>query len=422
MLLYYKNDHVLFVLGIMRIYKDMANNRFMNYLIISIFLSAFVCGKNLSFGTNNQMAVGESNSDKPKLSYINDSMDTKPKITHKTVKRWLSKKPAIINILVVNPKDSGALIKPANGSYYLGSVKNVKEIVAIEDAIAGVNASYFKPDCGAPLGTSIVMNKIITGPLYKRVTFGITKDKEFKMGKINIHGNILIGKDIKLNLFNINQPVFSRKSYSVFTDKWGKRTPKTSSHYSHIVVENDTVSYVKNSSIIVPKGGYALVGPHSILPKHIKVGDKVSYTTNISPDDWNDVEYAVGGGPYLIRNGEIFIDNQKFSRNFLWTKAPRTAIGYTKSGNLILVTIDGRRKGFSEGATMYELAIIMYELGCYNAMNLDGGTSTQMVYNGKLVSHPAVKGGARVTNALMIIIPPPVLNISKKIPFFNQII
>jgi exopolysaccharide biosynthesis protein len=399
----------------------MTKNGFMNYLILAIIFSTFFCGKDLSFGSNGsnkKIVMVQSNIAQPKIAYLDNSNEINSAgIYHKTVKRWLNGKPAVVNILTVNPKESGALIKPANGSYYLGSINNVKNIVKIEEAIAGINASYFKPDCGAPLGTSIVNGQIITGPLYRRVTLGITKDKEFKMDKIDVDGKISIGDNIILDLFNVNQPVFSSRSFSVFTDKWGRKTPRTSAYYSHIVVQNDVVSYVKNSSVAIPKGGYVIVGPHSKLPKYIRVNDPVGYTAKIVPDSWNDVEYAIGGGPYLVREGKIFIDRQKFSRHFLWSKSPRTAVGFTKNNTLVQVTIDGRRKGFSEGATMSELAKIMYELGCYNAMNLDGGTSTQMVYNGKLVNYPAVRGGARVTNALMIILPSPIEKLSKLIPF-----
>lgn len=329
----------------------------------------------------------------------------KPVITHKRIKRWLSGKPAIVNLLMINPKGTFALIKPSYGSYYIDNVKSIKDLAKMEGAIAAVNASYFKPDSGSPLGTSIIDGSIVTGPLFKRVTFGVTHDNQFKMGKINLSGVIKIGDRINLGLFNVNQPVFSRKAFSVFTDKWGRRTPYTSHYYSHIVVYNNIVCYVKNSRVQIPKGGYVLVGPHSLFPRCIKVGDKVSYTTKINPEGWNDIKFAVSGGPYLVRDGKKFIDKQNFSRSFLWNKSPRTAVGYTKAGTLILATVDGRVKGKSEGATMSELANIMYEMGCYQAMNLDGGTSTQMVYKGNIVNTPLVSGGAKVTNGLLIIMP-----------------
>ena len=324
---------------------------------------------------------------------------------HRQVKRWLNKKPAVVNIFTINPKATNVIIKPSYGSYFLNNVKRVSKIVHLEKALAGINASYFKPDIGTPLGVSIIDGKVLTGPLYNRVVFGITENNEFKIDKITLDGDIFIGNRIKLKLYNLNQPAFSNTKYTIFTDRWGNHTPKTSPHYSHIVVENNKVKYIKNSSVPIPRNGYVIVGPHSKLPKYIQKNDVVSYTVKVLPESWKDVKYAVGGGSYLVKNGKPFIDDEKFPNSFLWHKAPRTAVGYTKSGTLIFVTIDGRQKGVSEGATMSELAQIMWELGAYNAMNLDGGTSTQMVVNGKLVNNPNVKGGCKVTNALVIVLP-----------------
>jgi exopolysaccharide biosynthesis protein len=279
----------------------------------------------------------------------------------------------------------------------------VKDFVSMENAIAGVNASYFKPDTGTPLGVSIIDGEILTGPLYNRVVFGITPYNSFKMDKIKLQGNIKIGKNLILNLININQPQLSKYGFSVFTDRWGFRTPVTKQHFCHIVVEENKISYIKQSSVQIPRGGYVLVGPHSKIKGLVNKNDYVTYNVKFSPYKWCEVKYAIGGGPYLVRDGSIFIDKQHFTKSFLWTKEPRTAIGFTKSGCLILVTIDGRRKGYSEGASLSELAKIMWELGSYNAMNLDGGSSTQMVYKGKLVNTPLIKGGGRVTNALLVV-------------------
>ncbi|HBH18942.1 MAG TPA: hypothetical protein DDX14_08435, partial [Cyanobacteria bacterium UBA9579] len=227
--------------------------------------------------------------------------DRKNAVVHKKTKRWLNGKPAMVNTLVINPKKSGVIIKPSFGSYFINSVKSVKEIVNIETALAGINASYFKPDNGAPLGLAVVDEEIITGPLYRRVSFGITKDREFKMDKVDITGKITIGDNLEFRLFNINQPVFSKYDFTVYTDKWGKHTPKTSEHYSHIVVHRNKVQYIKNSSVSIPRGGYVVVGPHYRVAGKIQQYDKVSYAAKLIPEDWNDnVESAISGGPYLV--------------------------------------------------------------------------------------------------------------------------
>ena len=80
---------------------------------------------------------------------------------------------------------------------------------------------------------------------------------------------------------------------------------------------------------------------------------------------------------------------------------PRTAIGYTKDNDLILLTADGR-EGSSVGLTLNELAYFMKSLGCVNAINLDGGSSTVMYVNGTIVNKPQNTGGIALSNAIVI--------------------
>lgn len=341
-----------------------------------------------------------------KLCYSNPEFSTNlvrgRGVTHKRIKRWLNGRPALVNIIVVNPDAEKFIIKPSYGSYKLNSVRRVKDLVTIENAIAGINASYFKPDTGVPLGASIVNGEILTGPIYERVVFGITEDNKFKMDKIEVSGEIKMANNAALPLFNINQPVFSQNGFTVYTDRWGLKTPRTSQYFCHIVVLDGKIQYIKQSSVPIPQGGYVVVGPRKLVPKTLQQFDSINYTVKLSPDNWKDVKYAVGGGPYLVKEGKVFVDRQHFSKGFLYMKAPRTAVGYTKAGSLILVTVDGRQEGTS-GATLPELANIMKELGAVNAMNFDGGSSTQMVYKGRVVNRPTTSGGNRVTNALVVV-------------------
>ena len=78
---------------------------------------------------------------------------------------------------------------------------------------------------------------------------------------------------------------------------------------------------------------------------------------------------------------------------------PRTALGYYEPGHYCFVVVDGRQGGYSLGADMKTLSKIMSGLGCAAAYNLDGGASSVMVFNGKLVNHPI---GDRYLNDLVI--------------------
>ena len=87
------------------------------------------------------------------------------------------------------------------------------------------------------------------------------------------------------------------------------------------------------------------------------------------------------------------------------TQHPRTAVGFNQdSTKLLLVTVDGRQPGHSIGMSLSELANFMLRLGCFQAINLDGGGSTTMLVGTRVVNRPSDASGERaVANALLVI-------------------
>jgi len=84
-------------------------------------------------------------------------------------------------------------------------------------------------------------------------------------------------------------------------------------------------------------------------------------------------------------------------------KEPRTAMGYTRDDRLIICVIEGRFPGIAEGAGLMEEAKIMKELGCYEALNLNGGGSSCMLINGKQTIQPSGQNGERPVPAVFMI-------------------
>jgi exopolysaccharide biosynthesis protein len=114
---------------------------------------------------------------------------------------------------------------------------------------------------------------------------------------------------------------------------------------------------------------------------------------------------AVGGGPMLLQNGEIYITNEEekmFTGKAINDKHPRTAIGYTKDNKLIILVVEGRSES-GGGATFAQEAQIFKDLGCVEAMNLDGGGSSCLLVNGKETIKPSDKEGQRATPSMFII-------------------
>ena len=118
------------------------------------------------------------------------------------------------------------------------------------------------------------------------------------------------------------------------------------------------------------------------------------------------LDWAVGGGPVLVKDGAIFISNneeKKFAGKAIADHHPRTAMGYTKEGYLILLAVQGRMKNIAIGTTLTETAQIFIDLGAVEAINLDGGGSSCLLINGKETIKPSDPTGQRPVPAVFFV-------------------
>lgn len=130
-----------------------------------------------------------------------------------------------------------------------------------------------------------------------------------------------------------------------------------------------------------------------------------STNTNLPSKNWK-MQTAIAGGPVLVQNNKISVSNEQermFTGKAILDKHPRTIIGYTGGGEIIIMVIQGRTPGSAEGATLTQSAKLMAELGCVEALNLDGGGSSCMLINGKQTIWPSDKGFERPVPAVFLI-------------------
>ena len=184
----------------------------------------------------------------------------------------------------------------------------------------------------------------------------------------------------------------------IYNSKWGERSPETKSNCKQIAIRDNKIVATSNYPLFIPENGFVISAPAEILDS-FELGDKISLEYSLVPK-WKNINHIVSGGPYLLKEGEIFIDAAEQKLNSIAGRNPRTAIGYTKDNVMIMVTVDGRKEGTS-GVTLKELAQIMNDLGCYEAINLDGGSSTVMYADGKILSGSNVKSTS-VSNAIVV--------------------
>lgn len=154
-------------------------------------------------------------------------------------------------------------------------------------------------------------------------------------------------------------------------------------HEGKVVYDQKNNEDIQQDTVAFTEKGMLIVGMHSISQlKELGVKEAVSF------------------GPPLIVNGKPTISRGDGG----WGIAPRTAIGQRETGEVLMLVIDGRSLG-SFGATLKDVQDILLNFGAVNAVNLDGGSSTTMFYNGKVINKPSDKLGERTVPSAFLVMP-----------------
>lgn len=118
-------------------------------------------------------------------------------------------------------------------------------------------------------------------------------------------------------------------------------------------------------------------------------------------DDWEKYKLrdAVQFKPILISEGEIKVEGSAG-----WGLHPRTVVGQKENGDMVFMVIDGRQPGYSLGITVGEAAKILHRYGVVNAAACDGGSSSVLAYNGKIINKPStpMSTGRYLPNAILV--------------------
>lgn len=307
-------------------------------------------------------------------------------------------------------------------------VEKTSSIASRHGALAAINAGFFRLDsslyAGDPAGVFYVDYKLLSESDRNRIALFIANRRggtEVDIAHIDVgHRFALNGREFGFSGINRER---KEDEIILYTPEFHRST-LTSSDGAEIVVRADKIVEIRNGkgSSIVPENGFviSLSGKtrDEVLP-HAKIGRKVSILTAVMygierrlPRSDNDrtarafdmAEDIVGGVPLLIRDGKIDITWEKEGSNkaFVETRHPRTAVAILKDGKFLMITVDGRSE-ISGGIGLQDLAEYLLSLGAVDAMNLDGGGSTTMFVDGKVVNRPSDKEGERkVSDALLV--------------------
>lgn len=187
----------------------------------------------------------------------------------------------------------------------------------------------------------------------------------------------------------------------------------TGSFATDIAQKRDAVLLTNASGFYDPEGhGNGGVAHGLVVSGGKRQGDPVGGTyKTIGIDEENRLHVgqfknngqfrdAVEFKPALIVNGEQVVKGSAG-----WGVQPRTAIGQAEDGTMLILVIDGRSPGYSIGATVGDCAEILAKYGAVQACNLDGGSSSIMVYNGREISRPSAANkekGRHIPNGIAV--------------------
>jgi hypothetical protein len=260
------------------------------------------------------------------------------------------------------------------------------DLRATREVIGGVNADFFTLAGfqGVPTGALIHEGSVIVGPGNQPV-LSFDSAGGPTAGTLGVRGSVTSRYGSK-PLAGWNRTVAG--GLNVYDDRWGAALD-TASGIIEVTLDGGAPRRVVRidttlAGAVIPRNGNVIVAGRT-APTELRQwvqslapGDTVHITLALTPFHPRE---AVGGRPMLLRDSVVVPEVETEGQESFRNRNPRTAVGIANNGKrLILAVIDGRRAGYSDGTTLRETADIMKALGARDAINLDGGGSSALVY------------------------------------------
>jgi len=327
--------------------------------------------------------------------------------------------PWMINLLRIDLKQAELRIAHALDEGV--GLETGSSIAARYGALAAVNAGFFRTTGtyrGEPSGVLLLDGKLISEPIDGRAAFGLIKrgdETGIIFGHLKFSGSVET-RGSRHTIDGLNRPRGGNELI-VYSPEF-HRTTLTTRDGIEVIVRRNKAIRIRDAegSSAIPPDGFVISSSGSArdwIIANLHLGSPVRVVTKLLPVEretavlWHRASFIVGGGPQLIRDGKVAIsfEDEKIAAKLVSDRHPRTAIARLKDGRILFATVDGRQPGVSVGMSLPELASLLLEFGASEAINLDGGGSTTMVVNGKLVNSPSDQAGERPVSDAILVLP-----------------
>ncbi|HSP17751.1 MAG TPA: phosphodiester glycosidase family protein [Thermoanaerobaculia bacterium] len=259
-------------------------------------------------------------------------------------------------------------------------------------AVAAINGDFFDPN-QAPFGIHIQDGELIAYGPKPRPSFGVTADRKVLIEPAGITGSVCRPDGVCAPIARVNQARTLGEGAGelvLYTNRFGDNTG-TDDSGTEVLLGNVSLPLPTHGSFdgivrrVRTHGGSMPLGAADVVLSGAGTGAKfldllpdgarlaITFSTT---QGWDTVIQAVSGPTMLVRAGAAAID--PYSHGYADVTHPRSGVGITAKGEVLLFAIDGRQPGYSMGVTLDELAELMVSQGVVNGISLDSGGSTTL--------------------------------------------
>ncbi len=294
--------------------------------------------------------------------------------------------------------------------------------------VAGINGDFYNTTTGLPIGL-VITDGILRSSDAGHYAIGFRPDGSAVLGKPGLQISVDLdyyvdngfgeGTPVIRTVTAVNKARTNSGIYLYTYDFNAKHTTGTTEAGVNVVcsvergklaigsdvtlrverVEESAVEAIGTDEVVLSVNAQA-DSYYTAALQGVQVGSELTLSIAAN-EDWDEVEYAVGALYVLAENGTV-------TAGLAAGTNPRTAVGQRADGTLIFYTIDGRRTGWSIGASLTQVGERLMELGCETVLCLDGGGSTNLAVTTpdatavSIVNTPS-ESGRKVTNQIFLV-------------------
>ena len=298
--------------------------------------------------------------------------------------------PVRIYALTLAP-DSRYELRPFSGAGAVNGRGRLAKAVAANGARAAVNACYFDTD-GWVIGNCKWDGSFFGVDDTPRSAFIVDKEGKASIQKdLSYLGTVSLPGGQTLTIKGLNRQRIT-DDLVLFNRNYAGST-RTNEHGREVRVSKGRATEVS------AKGNMRLDRDSLVLSGHganadalarVRRGDRVAIAQTLGSRLADEARLVVGGGPMLVERGVVNVRSREESMasDIAYGRAPRTGVGIKADGTVLLMVVDGRSR-YSAGMSLNEFARYLKRFGAVSAVNLDGGGSSEMVLDGKIMNRPS---------------------------------